>query len=754
MHQSQKSTLRSRQLVWAAAAVLILLFIGSGIAIWLLRQGALADAEADSHRLGVVLAEQTNRTVQAVDFVLQETLHGIIDSGVHDLASLHEKFDTSAVHDGLTRRLIDLPQVNLFIVVDSAGRLVNITGKPPGSDWSVADRPYFTHFAANPDAGPYISEPSVGRASGLRTFFLVRRITARDGGFLGVLVASLSLDYFDRLFASTGFSDGTGVTILRRDGLMLVHFPGPPVPAGQRLPADSGWYQTVAAGGGRYISPGVLTAGSPSLVSVHPLLTYPLVVDLTRNQVAALSRWWHQAIVLALGVLAATVSLTFLLRALVRQIAISDASQEQIRQQVIALQASRMQVATTLDHMNQGLIMVAGNGNIALYNQRAIDMLDLPAEMMATYPRWADVIDFQVKNGEFAKSGQSAVDAPHDFNASYEVHRPDGTVVEVRAAPLPEGGQVRTYTDITARAAAEEMLGLAASHDHLTGLANRNGFNSRLDTALTAAQRGQIKLAVLCLDLDRFKMVNDTLGHGVGDQLLIQVAQRMREIARKSDVIGRLGGDEFAIVVADCDHAGAQNLAERLLEAVRTPYTLGKETAKIGVSIGIAVYPADGSLTEDLLRNADTALYKAKAAGRNTCCIYASEDGDRESRRLSLEQDIRTAVEMQHFTLAYQPICDSATSLPVAFEALLRWNHPTRGDVSPAEFIPIAEQTGLIIPLGRWVIKVACAEAAAWAVPLRIAVNLSPTQFCDHNLLDFIKQVLTLYRPFAGSARP
>jgi diguanylate cyclase (GGDEF)-like protein len=238
-------------------------------------------------------------------------------------------------------------------------------------------------------------------------------------------------------------------------------------------------------------------------------------------------------------------------------------------------------------------------------------------------------------------------------------------------------------------------------------------------------------------------MVNDMLGHGAGDQLLIMAAQRMREVARKADVVGRLGGDEFAIVLPDIDQAGAEHAAQRLLEAIRAPYALGKEPAKMGASIGIAIYPVDGGLAEELLHNADIALYKAKAAGRNTYCTYASGDGDREARRVSLEQDFRTAVELQQFTLAYQPICDGDRSLPVAFEALLRWNHPARGTVSPAEVIPLAEQTGLIVPLGRWVIEVACAEAATWAVPLRIAVNLSPTQFCDHELVDFITEVLS-----------
>jgi predicted signal transduction protein with EAL and GGDEF domain len=203
-----------------------------------------------------------------------------------------------------------------------------------------------------------------------------------------------------------------------------------------------------------------------------------------------------------------------------------------------------------------------------------------------------------------------------------------------------------------------------------------------------------------------------------------------------------LGGDEFAIVLPGTDQAGAEHVAKRLLDAICIPYMLDNEVARIGVSIGIAVYPADGATPEQLMRSADTALYKAKAPGGDSICCFMTEDGEREHKRIQLEQYFRNAVEWCELTLVYQPICDVTTTNPVAFEALLRWIHPALGNISPSDFIPLAEQTGLIIPLGRWVIEVACAEAAAWALPLRVAVNLSPAQFRDRDLLAFIADVL------------
>lgn len=399
---------------------------------------------------------------------------------------------------------------------------------------------------------------------------------------------------------------------------------------------------------------------------------------------------------------------------------------------------------TTLDHMDLGVMIVDADGAVSFCNRRAIELLELPASMVESRLLHAELIEFQRNRGEFADLQQTPFDTALLLSdeGNYERRRPNGTVLEIRTTPLPGGGMVRTYCDITARATAEVMLSLAASHDQLTGLANRNGFNLRLDAALAAAQRSSTSLAVLCLDLDHFKTVNDTLGHYAGDQLLIQAAQRMRDAARTLDVIGRLGGDEFAIVLPAANLAGAEQVSERLLDKIREPYSLRGKTINIGTSIGIAVYPTDGGTAEELLHNADTALYSAKAAGRNTWRAFGGEDEEREHQRTGLEQDFRAAVAAQQFELVYQPICDGSSREPVAFEVLLRWDHPTRGVVSPAEFIPVAERTGLIVPLGRWVIRTVCAEAAVWAMPLRVAVNLSPAQFRDRELPEFIQDTL------------
>jgi diguanylate cyclase (GGDEF)-like protein len=727
------------------------LLLAAGIAIWLLRLGAIADTQDENRRIGVMLAEQVTRSLQTVDLILEEMADKVAAGGAQDPDSMRALVSGRDVNVALARRTVNLPQTDAIAFVDADGYLVNNSGGWPVPHLSVRERSYFRYLANTADPKPYLSEAVFGVVSGRKTAFLARRLTAPNGAFLGIVLAAIRLDFFAEIFADAGFKTGENVTFLRRDGQVLLRFPLKDLPLSTRMPADSPWFKVVASGGGYYHSAGALAGNGPGYVSVNPLALYPVVVDIVRSDTDSLARWRTQAGFIGLSALAASIILALLLRALSRQITLIERSQHQIARQVRAIRANEACLAaqsdllqTTLDHMNQGLLMVDATGHVRLWNQRVIDLLDLPPEWMAVYPRLVDLIEFREHSDRLAGHTVAQLDPSISLSsqATYERRRPNGTVIEVRSAPLGDGGMVRTYTDITARSVAEDMLVLAASHDQLTGAANRNGFNRGLDAALSVSQRNNTALTVLCLDLDRFKAVNDTFGHTAGDQLLVMVTQRIRSVARASDLIGRLGGDEFAVLLPGADRAGAETMCERLLEAIRPPYELDGQLARIGVSIGAAIFPTDGLTAEQLLSNADTALYRAKAAGRNTWCVYISGDGEREIERMQLEQDFRSALEAQSFTLAFQPICNSLSREPVAFEALCRWDHPSHGPVSPTVFIPIAETTGLIIPLGRWVIETACAEAAGWALPLDIAVNLSPAQFRDAGLLGGVEQAL------------
>jgi len=292
---------------------------------------------------------------------------------------------------------------------------------------------------------------------------------------------------------------------------------------------------------------------------------------------------------------------------------------------------------------------------------------------------------------------------------------------------------IASFTDITERKMAEAQISQLAYHDTLTGLLNRFSLKSQLEQALAMAHRDQRALAVMFLDMDRFKTINDTLGHAVGDKLLMEVANRLRNSVRESDIVARPGGDEFVVVLTEVEDAtAAARLADKILQVLGQRYRLGKNELHSTVSIGLAFYPNDGDDGETLMKNADTAMYHAKSQGRNNIQFFTAEMNQAAVKRLMLDQDLREAVETKQFELHYQPQLDSRNGRTVGVEALVRWRHPRNGLVSPAEFIPVAEETGLILQLGEWVLDEACRQLRIWRddgiKDVTMAVNLSAHQ--------------------------
>lgn len=303
-------------------------------------------------------------------------------------------------------------------------------------------------------------------------------------------------------------------------------------------------------------------------------------------------------------------------------------------------------------------------------------------------------------------------------------------------------GQVVAVRDISERRAAERRIEHVAHHDTLTGLANRTLFSERLAQSVSMGARSGKGLALHCLDLDRFKAVNDLLGHAVGDRLLIEVANRISANMRDTDSVCRLDGDEFAIVQTNCDPDEAAALASRTVDLIGAPFQIDGHHISIGASVGIAFFPKDGQTAQELLKNADLALYEAKQDGRNRFRCFKREMDVAMQRRRQLEQELRQAVQRSEFELHYQPLFESGLLTVTGYEALLRWSHPVRGNIPPCEFIPVAEETGLIVPLGAWVIETACAEAATWSEPHGISVNLSPAQFSQDDLPEMVANIL------------
>ncbi|MGB6171024.1 MAG: EAL domain-containing protein [Xanthobacteraceae bacterium] len=303
---------------------------------------------------------------------------------------------------------------------------------------------------------------------------------------------------------------------------------------------------------------------------------------------------------------------------------------------------------------------------------------------------------------------------------------------------------IAVIEDVTERKKAEQRIAFLAHHDALTGLANRAALIQKIEEAAARQRRLQEPFTVLLLDLDRFKQVNDTLGHPAGDALLIEVATRLKSLLRETDVLARLGGDEFAVIQAgeSDQREAAKLLAERIIEMLRQPFEIDGGNISIGTSIGIAPAFEHGTESDDLLKMADLALYRAKSSGRNGYCFFDPEMSEIASARQEIESDLRRAVQQNEFELHYQPIVDSKTRRICSAEALVRWRHPTKGLIYPDLFIPLAEETGLITQIGDWVLRAACTEAATWPAEVKVAVNLSLVQFRKTNLPDLVMRVL------------
>jgi diguanylate cyclase (GGDEF)-like protein len=398
----------------------------------------------------------------------------------------------------------------------------------------------------------------------------------------------------------------------------------------------------------------------------------------------------------------------------------------------IAKQYGRLNAA--IDNMPQGLCMFDAEQRLIICNRRYAEIYRLLPEHTLPGTPLRAILEQRLESGvlprdehTFVADRLAAIAAGKPFYLINELA--DGHVIAVTHQPMLNGGSVATHEDITERRKAEAKIAYMAHHDALTDLPNRLRFHEEMERALGSAARGGT-LAVLCLDLDHFKDVNDTLGHPVGDALLQAVSRRICAIVRPSDTVARLGGDEFAIVQVGADQpVGATTLAARLIREIAEPFDVQGHQVVIGTSIGIALTPHDGEAADHLLKNADMALYRAKEDGRGIYRFFEPEMDARMQARRAMELDLRKALPLREFELFYQPVIDVRSEQVTELEALLRWRHPQRGLVAPAEFIPLAEEIGLINPIGAWVLKRACHEATHWPDGVKVAVNLSPVQF-------------------------
>lgn len=416
------------------------------------------------------------------------------------------------------------------------------------------------------------------------------------------------------------------------------------------------------------------------------------------------------------------------------------------RDRTLATQNARFDAA--LNNMSQALCMVDQEQRVIVCNSQFLALFDLPADAVQPGAPMEDVFRAAAAASRYEREVIEAVcgkqrDLITAARAGSFFQEADGRAIAVSHQPMPANGWVATYEDISERRRAEARIQFMAHHDALTSLPNRLHFEDKLVHALKGTRQEDGSLAVLCLDLDHFKEVNDSLGHPAGDQLLKQVAQRALGCVRGGDIVARLGGDEFAILQSSaCQPEHAEALARRLVKALGAPYDIDGTRVVVGASVGIAIARGDGRDADHLLKNADIALYKAKGEGRGTFRLFEDEMDAQLQARRAMESDLHEAIDRHELGLFYQPLFDLAADKVAGFEALLRWRHPSLGIVFPAQFIPVAEDVGLIDRIGEWALAQACRDAAAWPEDIAVSVNVSSSQFRNGNLVRAVRSAL------------
>jgi diguanylate cyclase (GGDEF)-like protein len=405
------------------------------------------------------------------------------------------------------------------------------------------------------------------------------------------------------------------------------------------------------------------------------------------------------------------------------------------------------QFDTALNNMPHGLCMFRADGRLAVMNHRFNEMMELPNDFLSRGVGADDIIEACIVSGSISVASGKMIlsEIENEHVGNIVTTDPDalrGRSLSWTVQPMPGGGAVVLLEDITERRNAEARISHLARYDELTALPNRVNFRDEIERLLRVPQEASQLSALLFVDLDQFKQVNDTLGHPCGDQLLCAVANRLRDMLRPEDFVARFGGDEFVVFQQNIRSSDdAATLARRIVDHLSERYKIDNHLVEIGASVGIAM-TSPGVSADTLLKNADMALYRAKADGRGTFCFFRDELAQTVESRRILELDLRKALANEEFELFFQPLVNLKSGKITTCEALLRWNHPVRGTVSPADIIPVAEDMGLIIDLGRWILRKACMECMKWPEGVSVAVNFSPQQFHQRDVLSEVRYAL------------
>lgn len=692
--------------------------------------------------LAIVLERELSATIDKADLILQ-----IVGEEVERINATPGA-DPSMLDEFMRRQSLRIPELHGLRTANADGDVVNGFGLVPGRRANLRDRAYFVQLAGNPQAGLVISEPLVSRVSDQWEIVLARRIKGAGGSFDGVVYATIALKYFVEKFAALDVG-AHGVVALRDPALRLIarH------PALMNLDRDVGSSNVspllrgpVVAGQATGTYTG--SAGSDGIertTSFRRFSKYPLLLVVGMGSDDYLAEWRGEA--------ARTASLVAVFALLTLAFTVLIARSWRRREaDVDALAMQEQKFRRLIESSPDALVITGPNETITIVNRRAELMFGY--EQRELLGRSMDILLTPAYQGlhlgrQAAGTGEaSEMSKDRDLWAVTKSGLEFPVSISLSPIETDLGGMVAAaIRDITERRASEAKIEFLAHHDALTGLPNRLVVRSRFEQAVAQAARTHSKIALLFVDLDNFKMVNDTIGHMGGDVLLKAVAERLLDAARGSDIVSRQGGDEFLVVFTELiDAQTAASMVERLVGLFQQPCRVQGQEISISASVGISMYPDDGSDFDTLLMKADVALYQAKGAGRNTFHFFNDQTNLTAVGQLHMRNDLRLALEREEFLLYYQPQIELSTGCVVGVEALIRWFHPELGLVPPGRFIHVAEESGQIVAIGEWVLNEACRQAMAWQEaglpPMSIAVNLSAVQFGRANVELVVRRAL------------